>query len=130
MVGSGTRNARAISAVVRPARVLSVRATRASNRKAGWQQVKIRRNLSSRTLLSSLAPAGGLVRAWEHRRLLVLGGPDGGAPEPVAGAVSRHRGQPGPGRRGTPSRGHRLERPREGLLRALLGEVPVARRAG
>jgi hypothetical protein len=55
MVVSETRNARAISAVVSPVKVLSVRATLASNRSAGWQQVKIRRSLSSCTPLSSFA---------------------------------------------------------------------------
>ena len=44
MVGSGTRNARAISSVVRPPSVRSVSATCASSASAGWQQV----NRSSR----------------------------------------------------------------------------------
>ena len=39
MVGSGTRKARAISGVVRPATERKVSATRASGASAGWQQV-------------------------------------------------------------------------------------------
>ena len=41
MVGSGTRNARAISSVVRPPSRRSVSATRASVERTGWQAVKI-----------------------------------------------------------------------------------------
>ena len=52
IVGSETRKARAISEVVSPASVLSVRATLASSASAGWQQVKIRRSRSSVTPLS------------------------------------------------------------------------------
>ena len=47
MVASETRNARAISPVVSPATVRNVKATLASSGRAGWQQVKISRNLSS-----------------------------------------------------------------------------------
>ncbi len=53
MAGSATRSARAISAVVRPARVRSVSATRASSGSAGWQQVKISRSRSSAIPLGS-----------------------------------------------------------------------------
>ncbi len=51
-VASGTRNARAISGVVRPPRVRRVRATRASSASAGWQQVKTSRSRSSARRLS------------------------------------------------------------------------------
>jgi hypothetical protein len=47
IVGSGTRKARAISAVVRPPSSRSVSATRASVDSTGWQAVKIRRSRSS-----------------------------------------------------------------------------------
>ena len=47
IVGSATRNAAAISAVVKPATARSVRATCASCASAGWQHVKISRSLSS-----------------------------------------------------------------------------------
>ena len=46
-VASGTRNARAISAVVSPVRLRSVSATRPSIGSAGWQHVKISRRRSS-----------------------------------------------------------------------------------
>ena len=54
IVGSGTRNARAISAVVRPPSRRSVSATRASVDSTGWQDVKIRRSRSS-PMSSSIA---------------------------------------------------------------------------
>src|SRR6476646_7417945 len=60
IVGSGTRKARAISAVVRPPNSRSVSATRALGASAGWQHVKIRRRRSSGTAPSS---TGGSSRA-------------------------------------------------------------------
>src|SRR5580704_11563638 len=53
MVGSGTRNACAISAVVSPPSSRSVSATRAAVPSAGWQQVNMSRSRSSRTGPSS-----------------------------------------------------------------------------
>ncbi len=47
MVASGTRNARAISAVVRPQSTLSASAVRASVDSTGWHAVKTRRSRSS-----------------------------------------------------------------------------------
>jgi hypothetical protein len=47
IVDSGTRNARAISAVLRPQTSRKVSATWASRDRAGWQQVQISRNRSS-----------------------------------------------------------------------------------
>ena len=49
IVGSGTRNARAICGVSRPPRSRSVSATWAVRASAGWQQVKISRSRSSFT---------------------------------------------------------------------------------
>jgi hypothetical protein len=46
-VASGTRNARAIWAVVRPQTTRSVSAIRAGRGSAGWQQGKISHNRSS-----------------------------------------------------------------------------------
>src|SRR5215472_6929111 len=57
-VGSGTRKARAISAVVRPQRVRRVNATWASLPSDGWQQVKISRSLSSGYSTASSNSAG------------------------------------------------------------------------
>ena len=54
IVGSGTRKARAISAVVRPPSRRSVSATRASVASTGWQDVKMRRRRSS-PMSSSIA---------------------------------------------------------------------------
>ena len=59
MVGSGTRNACAISAVDSPHTSRSVSATCASRASAGWQQVKISRSRSSGIMTPpSPAPAG------------------------------------------------------------------------
>ena len=55
IVGSLARNARAISAVVSPASVRRVSATRASSASAGWQQVNISRSRSSGTPLWSVS---------------------------------------------------------------------------
>src|SRR5215470_19057767 len=60
MVGSGTRKAWAISAVVSPPRSRSVSATWARVASAGWQQVKISRSRSSCTVAAS---SGGSPRA-------------------------------------------------------------------
>ncbi len=61
IVGSGTRNPRAISAVVSPPTSRRVSATRDSGARAGWQQVNSSRSWSSRTAptssTSSSAPA-------------------------------------------------------------------------
>ncbi len=47
IVASETRNARATAEVDKPETTFSVKATCASMDSAGWQQVKISRNLSS-----------------------------------------------------------------------------------
>src|SRR5215217_1727567 len=62
MVASGTRKARAISAVVSPPSSRRVRATWTPGSRAGWQQVKIRRSRSSPTAPSS----AGSSRAWRR----------------------------------------------------------------
>src|SRR3569833_872677 len=54
IVDSATRNARAISPVVRPPSMRRVSATRAGRSSAGWQQVKISRSRSSSIALVSL----------------------------------------------------------------------------
>ena len=53
IVGSGTRNARAISSVVRPPRVRSVNATWESSPSAGWQHVNSSSSRSSLNTASS-----------------------------------------------------------------------------
>ncbi len=49
-----------------------------------------------------------------------------GAPHPVDGTVARHRRQPGAGAARDAVARPALQRRREGILRALLGQVPVA----
>ena len=61
MVGSVTRNARPISAGVRPHSVRSVSATRAGIGSAGWQHVKISRSRSSAMSSSSTGATSSLV---------------------------------------------------------------------
>ena len=102
MVASGTRNARAISAVVSPARVRRVSATRASVASAGWQQVKISRSRSSGTPRSSGSGSSGTcIRAasWSLAAPTV---------SRRSRSVARLRAvvvSQAPGRFGTPSRG-------------------------
>src|SRR4051812_10431406 len=59
MVGSLTRNARAISSVVRPHTRRSVSASWASRASAGWQHVK-----TSRRRSSSIVPAVPMLLLW------------------------------------------------------------------
>ena len=123
MVASGTRKARAISDVVMPARVRRVSATRASKASAGWQQVNIRRRRSSGTSSSSpLSASTGSTTATSDS----LDAPNRAR---RARSMARLRAtvvSHAPGRRGMPSRGQRSSAGREGILRALLGQVPVA----
>ena len=128
IVASGTRNARAISGVVSPASVRSVSATCASTASAGWQHVKMSRSRSSATpLSSSVSPPGrgSGVDSMAASRTLVA--PACVAAEPVERAVARRRGEPGAGSARDAVPGPPFQRPGEGILRALLGEVPVAR---
>ena len=66
-VGSGTRNARAISAVVRPPTRLSVSATCASAASAGWQQAKISSSRSSGIAVLLVVRAAARARASSSR---------------------------------------------------------------
>ncbi len=126
IVASGTRKARAISGVVMPARVRRVSATWASKDSAGWQQVNMRRRRSSGTSSSSLTSASpGSMTATSQR----LGRAQPGAPRPVDGAVAGHRREPGAGAARDAVAGPALQRGGEGILRALLGQVPVAGQA-
>ena len=125
MVGSLDRNARAISAVVSPASVRRVSATRASSERAGWQQVNISRSRSSGTPLSSSSASGRLIR--QHGgHLPELGRADRPAAQHVDGAVARRGGQPRAGPARDAVARPALQGQRERVLRALLGQVPVA----
>src|SRR4051794_25803725 len=102
MVASGTRKARAISAVDSPARVRRASATWASVASAGWQQVKMSRSRSSVTPLSSGSGSSGSGTRAASRSLA--------APRVSRRirSVARLRAavvSQAPGRRGTPSRG-------------------------
>src|SRR6266498_3338822 len=76
MVGSDTRNAWAISAVVRPQTSRRVSATCASLASAGWQQVKTSRSLSSGITSSTACPPAALPP------------PAAGSPTPCGGSGS------------------------------------------
>ena len=107
IVGSATRNARAISPVVRPPSARSVSATRADTPSAGWQQVKISRKRSSTIELSSITAR---CSCWSRRT--------SSASRPARSATERSRRRRSiarrravtvshaPGFAGTPSRGH------------------------
>ena len=132
MVASGTRKARAISAVVMPASVRRVSATWASKESAGWQQVNIRRRRSSGTSssLGLAIPRLALPSLRLHGGYLpLLGRAQLGATRPVDGAVAGHRREPGAGAARDAVAGPALQRGGEGILRALLGQVPVTREA-
>ena len=112
IVASGTRNALAISAVVRPPTARSVRAIADGGVSAGWQHMKSRTRVSSRSALMCSSGAGTnglLVRELGRDRVLAppagLLAPDvvgqaaqGDAVEPAAGVVRDAFGGP-PGRR-------------------------------
>ena len=125
IVGSGTRKARAISGVVRPPRVRSVSATRASIASAGWQHVKISRSRSSGMPLTSSSLPPSASRRASFSRVSVL----------RRRFASRRRRSiarrlavvviHAPGLSGTPSRGHVSERADERLLDGFLGQVEV-----
>ena len=72
IVDSGTRNARAISAVVKPPSRRRVRATCTAVASAGWQHVKIRRRRSSCTACSSGGSSAGtssrIASSWRSAR--------------------------------------------------------------
>ena len=126
IVGSATRNARAISAVVRPPSVRSVSATCASTASAGWQQVKISSSRSSgkvglvhrvlrrRRHLAAACVFSASVRSRRSRSIARL---RAGRDQPGAGIGRDAVARPALGGDG------------ERLLRGLLGEVEVAEEA-
>ena len=134
IVGSGTRNARAISSVVRPPSSRSVSATRASVDSTGWQAMNTSRSRSSPTSSSS---AASRVRRRRSPAALSSSRPSSSclrssslrAPEVVDGAVLRRRHQPGAGVSRHARRGPLLERRDQRVLRQLLGQADVAHHA-
>ena len=104
MVGSGTRKARPISPVVRPASVRRVNATWASKARAGWQHVNISRSRSSATPLSSTCgPAFGGAIAISSYLTASLRARRSRSVARFRATVVSHA----PGWSGTPSRGQR-----------------------
>src|SRR5580658_468401 len=76
MVGSGTNKARAMASTSRRASVRKAKATWASRLRAGWQQVKIRRSMSSRSSLSvsialTTSSISSFARSLPHRNAAV-----------------------------------------------------------
>src|ERR687885_730136 len=63
-VGSGTRNARAISVVSSPPSKRSVSATRASGESTGWQAMKMRRRRSSPTSSRAASRSTTALSCW------------------------------------------------------------------
>ena len=60
IVASGTRNARAISAVVRPPTARSVSAIADAGDSAGWQHMNSRSSVSSRSVAPSVSAASAI----------------------------------------------------------------------
>ena len=124
IVSAATRNASAISSVVRPPRARKVRATRASVASAGWQQVKMSSSRSSGIVVSSIrsSTASGTssnrvlaarVRSRRSRSIAWLR------------AVVTATRPDSPGAIAWPALGRDGER----LLGGLLGEIEVAEEA-
>ncbi len=129
MVASGTRNARAISAPVRPPTAWRVSATRASGASAGWQQVnsRARRSSPSSVRVSGNGSIGSAepgssgtpscssfcsaVRRWRIRSIARL-----------RATVYSHAA----GDCGVPSRAQISTAERERLLERVLGQFEVA----
>ena len=131
IVGSGTRNARAISSVVRPPSRRSVSATRASVESTGWQRVKISRSRSSPMSSSGWRRLG---RASCRPRSRARVRPASPASSSAAAQHGRSRGAwrwPSARRPGCPGRPPRplLERRDQRVLRELLGAAHVAHHA-
>ena len=111
--------------MVSPASVRRVSATRASSGSAGWQQVKISRSRSSG--IAARSSPGRPVRFVGRHRATSCS-----LAASVAPRRSRSRARlravvvsQAPGRRGTPSARPAVQRLRERVLGALLGQVPV-----
>ena len=127
--GLGTRKARAISAVVMPGQ----RAQREGHLGLERQcRVAAREHQAQAIVGNPLVPrtAGSPRSALLHgRHLLHLRDAHVGPPWPVDGAVAGHGRQPGAWAARDAVARPALQRRREGVLRALLGEVPVTREA-
>ena len=126
IVGSGTRNARAISSVSSPPRVRRVSATWASSASAGWQQVKMSSSRSS-GISSSLSTVSST--ALGHLEQAGLGREGAVAPDAVDRPVAGRGHEPGVG-----VGRHAVARPAGGgdgerLLGGFLGELEVAEEA-
>ncbi len=142
IVGSGTRNARAISAVVSPPSRRRVSATWAELPSAGWQQVKISRSRSSWHSFGRWC-LGGCWRRWpasfggaapgqpatgadSRMAWTCLSCPGGSRRSVVDALVSRGRDQPARRTRRQPVARPALQRRREGILDRVFGDVDVA----
>ena len=127
IASSLARKARATCAVVSPQTVRSVSATCTSAAKAGWQQVKISRSMSSSSTLA-LAGLVGSRRVVQQfvRQFWLLAAKRDLPADPVDRLVASDIDQPGAriGRRigGGPA----LQRDREGILQRVLGEIEIA----
>ena len=129
-VGSGTRNARAISSVVSPPSSRSVSATRASVESTGWQVVKIRPRRSSPIGSSIAASRSGSAPCRSHLQLaaelLVLAVAQGPAAQLVDAAPLRGGHEPGAGVVRHARLRPRLERRHQRVLGEVLGQADVA----
>ncbi len=120
MVASGTRNAAAIWALVRPPTARSVSASCDGGESAGWQHRNRTVNVSSSSATS--APGGGSwANATSSRRVLDASARRASISRLVATAISQPRGFTG-----TPSSRPLLRGRDQRLLGRLLSEVKAA----
>ena len=120
IVGSATRNARPISAVVSPPSSRSVSATLASAGSAGWQQVNSSRSRSSGMVDMSVTTSGSSGISSGSLRASVASRRNRSVAFRRA-AVSSHAS----GLAGMPSRAQRRQRGLVRVLERLLGHVQV-----
>ena len=110
-VGSGSRKARAISAVLRPPSRRRVSAARASGASSGWQAMNIRRSRSSPTGLSSIASGRRCAAcSWASRSCTSASSRSRCSRSWRRRSIARCRAvviSQAPGRSGTPSAGQR-----------------------
>src|SRR5680860_827662 len=127
IVVSATRNALAISGVVRPPSVLNVSATCASIERAGWQQVNMRRRRSSVIEEAGISAKGSVLSGSMRRRSFDfrLVARRIRSTALLRAVVNSHA----VGSAGIPSRRQRSSADDPGFLQNVFGEVEVPERA-
>ena len=123
-VAGVTRNARAISSVVRPQTSRKVSATCPSGGRAGWQQVKMRRRRSSS--ISSSAWDASLTRASRGSARSLCAASKRPLAHRVNGLETRSRYEPGAGVFRYAGLGPGVQGGSKSLMHGLFGKVEIA----